>query len=1053
MSDAPIVPTSVLSTFGLYADPDEPHAKAGNHVRVATHPLLGLPVAPLMFWRGQIEPDEVGRFARTDVTAVAADGAVLTVPFDVSPAMPVTVTFPLAPGETCIWAQLGVDTDQLSVEVYTEAAQGSALVGVRSRFPYGVSAPSIAKLVIRSRRGTHRVFSVEWLELSILSKIGIEPWTFANLPHAGSPRYLQVDDWEDEVLDRVALQAPRRKPLQEESGRPAPNGATPVGPAFELDRVRSLTDELRRNDLPSLLTDLSTAQRDQFAVADIADPTGRLADKDEVPAATASVNRVGRVLQGTLDPGAASELGFKAFDPWNDDPRLMVYLVEVIVEDFDPHLTLDPFNPVPIASVIEEATFASLLASIGSDRFAGSAADVESRVSAFLSAVGVSLAAGQALLPAQRYLKLAGRCVIDERAPLDPPPKPTIPAAEHVRWLPEPPPTAIRETRLELDGILRGGSLAIDRLDAGSGGRRINARNDEGFHLPILLGLDAGDGAPVTDVGPSHGFVSDLPVPAPLADYGIAQQDPFGRWSPWAEADVPTAPRPQPPGPVFQARYELPDLSVEPLGAGQILVRVEVPATATLAPAAHPVAALHLDVTDLSTGSSTPVATVHQLPAGSVPSGGETREVQLGAPQLARTESRTLRLAARWADTTGTLGHRGQEQLLEIVDPRPPLPLALPDTLEYTGRPDVTGLAWAEYSWTPQAGQVKAALYYADETRVRAMLTRAGNTAFLAALDGAPDDPARAAVYRDRAGELTEAYFERVDGAIVERYDGTLAFRHAVSGSLAVLGLYRIGVESSIGASTPLEELPILVCKVPNTPPPMPPLLSVRQDPSVGGLAAELTIEWEPGPTPVHAYRLRRSKAISNDPLRMPVVTTTAVTPVESDAATVVRSDAGPVEIAPTAQLRPWTLYSWVAEVQGAPEPGATATIAGRWSRPSAPVGLVLTPPGPPPPLTAAIARGTVHADGIGGVELQVAHPDDLDGGSLGSYRVVVTRTRPGAMPERLGENHVRGPGPFTVAGTRDADDRVTADTRYRLTVLDPLDRESAPFTVTEVVT
>jgi hypothetical protein len=1052
VSDAPIVPVDVLSVSGLFADRSEPHAQAGNHVRFLTHPLLGLPAAPAMFWRGQIRPDKVGEFARTDIAAVSADGP-LTVPFDVDPATPVTVTFPLAPGETCIWAQLGVDTDQLSVEVHTPTPQGSALAGVRSSSPYAVSAPSIAKLVIRSRRGTHRVFSVEWLELSSFPKIGLEPWTFANLPHAGSPRYLQVQDWKDAVDDRVTLQAPQRKPLQEETGRPAPAGATVVGPQFELDRVRSLTRELRDDDLPSLLTDLSTPQRDQVVVEDVADETGRLADKDAVPAASATVNRLGRVLQATLDPGAASELGFKAFDPWNDDPRLMVYLVEVIVEDFDPHLTLDPSNPVPIASVLDEAVFASRLASIGSDRFAGFAADVDTRVAGFLSAVGASLAAGQALIPARRYLKLAGWCLVDERAPLDPPSAPLLPTADHVRWLPEPPPTALRETRLELDAKLHGGSLAIDRLDAGSGGQRVNRRNDDGYHLPIVLGVEAGDGQPASDDGPSHGSVTDLPVPAPAADYGVAQQDAFGRWSGWAQATVPTAPRPRPPAPVFHVRYELPALDVEPLGAGRLLVRVEVPATASLAPASHPVAALHLDVVDRSTGTSTPVTTVHQLPAASVPSAGDTRELSVDAPQLARTESRTLRISARWADMTGALGDPGREQLLEIVDPRPPLPIALPETLEYTGRPDVTGLAWAEYAWTPQPGQAKAALYYADETRIRAMLARAGNTAFLAALDAAADDPARAAVYRDRAGELTDAYFERVHGAIVERDDGTLAFRHAVSGSLAVLGLYRIGVESSIGASTPLDELPILVCKVPNTPPPMPPVLSVRQDPSAPGLAAELTIEWEPGPTPVHAYRLRRSKAVSQDPLRMPVVVTEQATPAESDAATVVYRDGGPVEIAPTAQLRPWTRYSWVAELQGAPEPGATETIAGRWSRPSAPVGFVLTPPDPPAPVTAATARGTAYPDGIGDVVLTFEHPDDLDGGSLGTYRVVVIRTRPGAPPERLGEQHVRGPGPFTVPGTRSADDRVTADTGYRLTLLDPLDRESAPYPVTEVVT
>ena len=40
---------ALMSVHGIPVPLDEPHAQVGNHVRVSTHPLLGLPIAPFIF--------------------------------------------------------------------------------------------------------------------------------------------------------------------------------------------------------------------------------------------------------------------------------------------------------------------------------------------------------------------------------------------------------------------------------------------------------------------------------------------------------------------------------------------------------------------------------------------------------------------------------------------------------------------------------------------------------------------------------------------------------------------------------------------------------------------------------------------------------------------------------------------------------------------------------------------------------------------------------------------------------------------------------------------
>ncbi|MEL6894078.1 MAG: hypothetical protein AAFP84_20985, partial [Actinomycetota bacterium] len=272
MSDAPIASVDVLNVHGLYADPIEPHARPGNHVRVTSHPLLGLPAAPLMYWRGMLD-DKSMRRLRTDVTFRDLDGSTLTAPVEVRPDRPIEVHFGSA-GGTCIFANLIVDTNQLDVEMYVPSALGPVHAGTRSDFPYSVSAHSIDHLVLRSRSGSHQVNEVRWAALDEFPDIGLDQWTISQLPHPGTIRYLQTDDWEAEVEGRIVLQAPQRRPLQEETGRPAPLAASIEGPAFELDRVMSLTAEVRDKDLPPLLTDLSQRQRDMFAEEEVADQTG-----------------------------------------------------------------------------------------------------------------------------------------------------------------------------------------------------------------------------------------------------------------------------------------------------------------------------------------------------------------------------------------------------------------------------------------------------------------------------------------------------------------------------------------------------------------------------------------------------------------------------------------------------------------------------------------------------------------------------------------------------------------------------------------------------------
>lgn len=231
-------------------------------------------------------------------------------------------------------------------------------------------------------------------------------------------------------------------------------------------------------------------------------------------------------------------------------------------------------------------------------------------------------------------------------------------------------------------------------------------------------------------------------------------------------------------------------------------------------------------------------------------------------------------------------------------------------------------------------------------------------------------------------------------------------------------------------------------------------ILSVRPDPGTSsGYAALAEVRVVPGVTQPVRLRLRRSVQSGSNPSAMPVVGEATIPPkVEDGFLHGSMVDSGPVRIAPSATLKPWVRYFWVAEVQGGPEPGST--VAGRWSLPSDPVSIALTPPGPPEPLTAAEARGTrVAPELFENVELRFDHPQTLNGGEFGSYRLRVYRLRPGETQEMLAEHNMAGDGPFTVSGMNASDptDQVPAGTVWKLVLLDPLGRASSPAEIISV--
>lgn len=1055
----PVVSPTLFNAWALPADADDTHLQPGVHLRVSANPGLGLPVAPFVVHRATARGQELT--LRSDAVFVDSRGRIAAPPFTLTPDNPVTAYLAVGPGETAVWAQ--VTADPLTVAPgldpmrrapslpgrarvppgivatgYVSTSQGPSPIARRSRPRYAFSGPGLVQIGLE---GSGMVGGVQWLEQGNLPPLNFVPWTVLNLPHEGGPRYLSVDGALARALGRVLDQAPRRRPLQETLGATPPAAAPVETPLYEAKRVDSLAEPVAPS-LDRLVTDLSTPALELIETDGLFFLTGG------PQKGTATQRCLDRVLAAQLDPGGAALLGYQGLDrePGDNAQLLVFYWVSGLFRDFPPSAAR-PADPI----------FDAQLAVLGPDGRIGDQAALRRAFEELIKGLDVTVnekTAGQ-LESVPDYIGLGALAVADLGAPPEPVLPPAIDDAADEGWLPVTPPAARREVQLSLSGVATAALLAAEKQTPDGGQARVslNPANDDGYHLPLALSLNIGDETLEPAGQPGTGFLADRQAAPQAVRYYVAQQDPFGRWSDWSSAVSWPGPRPAPPPPVIRATYTQP---ADPATAGgTILVTAEVPRLEVLAPGSFPISRLELTLTDRTTTAVT-------SPAGSTgdPLAPDDQvALELAGPRLAPTERRKITVTAVWRDTAGTASAASEPHTLQLNDPRPPAQLAVPDELNYSGRPDVLGLSKVEYAWSPAAGQARFGVFYTDENRLVAYLANAvagsAEATVRDALAGTTDPAARATLFRANAALFPAGLFERLQDVGYDPGGGQQAFRHAVSGSLRVLNLYRISAESDTNARVDLSTLPLLTFAVPNADPPPRPVLQVTPD----GLAdngsaysATAQIAVTAGLTTASTWRLRRSSLGGTEVLRMPVVATGPMGAVADDGRQrATFADHGPVVISPGARLQPWVRYTYVAEVQGDPAPGSAAAgrpVPGAWSAPSDPVSVMLVPPRAPEPAETVTAAGTSVGGGeYTAVTVAFTHPRVLSGGVAGAYRVRVARRPPGGSFEALAESGTGGgEGPYAVSGMRpgDAADQVAAGTVYRLVIIDPLGRESA---------
>ncbi|MCW8087358.1 hypothetical protein [Sabulicella glaciei] len=1071
-----IVPPTLLNLAVLPGLPGEPHIRNGNHLRVAHHPLLGLPVAPFIVQRATLErlPDQFA--VRRDVVFRDRNGVPLTLPITVRKGDEVHATIVQGTATSCILVSMltrpletppvrqplgrgrlavrepvlpanafdRLDGQRLSAVVTAapraatsdtsskslvmravgaSVGNGPTLLGERRGPPYTVAAPGIVEVVIT---GQGIIADLVWLGASDLDRLDWRTIEVLNLPHQAGRRYLSVNDPFKRSEACLRRQAPKLAPLQETSGAIAPTAAPPFSEPEESDRVHTLGDPLAA-DL-NVLIDGAAAPLTASETIEVTDAAGHRLSDDPAQESSIAISHLGRVLQATLDPGVAAWLGYKGIDD-RDPPegvafyRVFGFFRHPLGAGADPkQLQGVPVNvvPEPDRTMSAPETFRTWI------KLAGNVLETESE-----ALVGE-------LEPAGDYMMMGAVAAVDRRAPPEPPASPELLAPEHIAWLPAAPPTAVREVDCPIRGLLVGATLAGERQQPLPGGGLIGLNRSVGarpWHALLTLGLTSqADGTPLVFADGRQGSIGDRYAGPDAARYYFAQQDRFGRWSNFAARDAAAGPRPKPPRPVLQGSYQQPaPPSAAAITGGTFSLRVALPEPAALAPGSYPLSHVrmsfrHSDATvsggpeiampDVDAPAASAIVVEAPPPLGQPPQ--RAVPVTVTGPVLAASAQRRMVITARWFDTAGQGSEVSEPLRLTMTDPRPPAQLAIPDTLLYSSRPDATGLAWVERAW-PVAASDKAtyAAYYTDENRLLAWLRAEGRTSEANAIAATEDRAARAGMMRAIQGDFPDYLFERLPGAVVSPSATQRRLRHAVSGSSRILNAYKIAAEAGqSGARPDLSGLDMVFYGVPNSDPPPRPSVTVRLvEPQAGepDLVVEVTVILEAGMTRGQTARIFRTRGTQADPMHAPLVADLPFSAPDPDSGQqrVVLRDVGAAGIAPAARLAAFFRYQWLAQAQGAPESGSD--VPGMWSRPSDPVSLATVPMVAPATPVFGGFGGTTVAGGTQDLTLAISHPLGLAPTALGPWRYEVLRAAPGEDPTLMAAGSV-GAVPFTIA-------------------------------------
>lgn len=889
--ERPAAPT-LMNLAGMPGMGGDPHLQPGNHLRLSHHPMLGLPVGPIVLQRANAKglPDDFA--LRRDAVFLDDQDRVLTLPVTVAKGHTVRVVIPQGPDATCIWVGLMTAAPQkpdperpdpepqrpvftrpirpvivpdlqavlrplnrdriaallagrdltaatgdgsLVMRAFGNAMGGPlAVLAERHAAPYAAAAPGIVELALT---GEGTVIGLGWLAAQDLGRFNWDTIDLMHLPRDNGLRYLSVTGANARAEDQVARQAPRRRPLHEISA-PTPPAAAPTWTTTEeKSRVLTLGGPLH-DDLQALIDGPEpplTASQDLT----VTDASGRPLAREPSDVSTLTVGHLFRVLQAGLDPGVAGWLGFKALDDALASEGLSFYRA---VAFFRHPLSIGATRDQIGASTVQS----DLMRLDATDRGLDEKTvflTIQKLAGNLLAAEGRTVT-GQ-LEPARDYLRLAAFAVVDRTAPPRPPQPPRMLAPEHVAWMPEPPPTARREIACPVHGILPAATLAFHRTQPQGGTTRLlNPAAGSGWHRPLVLGLPGSDdGVPLIQIPRRQGSLADRNAGPDAARYHLAQQDRFGRWSAPSARDAAAGVRPAPPIPLLHGSYLPPDRDEADSKGGTLRLFVPLPEANSLAPASLPLTGVTLRFRHHP--DSDPLAQL-ALPDVTVPIGaardyGPARRpgdppppralpAVVTGPVLARTERRRMIVTAVWNIAGGAPSDPSLPLRLAMTDPRPPDQMTIPETLLYSPRPDATGLAWVEREWTVTPGSpVDHAVYYTDEVRLVSWLAANGRDALARQIRDQPDRLQRAIMLRAEQARFPDHLFERLTGVIDDPAPGRRRFRHAVSGSSRVLNAYRIATEAAqSGARPDLSGLDMVFYAVPNSDPPPRPSVTVR---------------------------------------------------------------------------------------------------------------------------------------------------------------------------------------------------------------------------------
>ncbi|SET76365.1 hypothetical protein SAMN05216200_10995 [Oceanicella actignis] len=1065
---------------------------------------MGLPRAPFVLERADLSDEALSRLpVRKDVQWRDKNGARLDPIFSISRGDEATAFLPAGSGAGVLWAEVIADpaaapqpelsvvphapggfldrlpgrfrdsferlpeivpptphladgprASGMQVEAFMRSAAGGEVsVGVRKAPPFAFAAPGLTRLVVR---GAGSVVGVRLIEADKTPQLAWQVIDVLNLPHAGGRRYPALSGWERLCAERVRAQAPRRRPMHDLSAATPRFSAPPHDPGAERDRVATLFEAVEE-PLDALI-DGPTPQHLLVLRQTLtnADGSGGVAGG----AAEASVFALGLALQAQVDPGLASWMGMKTLDAVETDlqPRLSLY-------------RLTGFFADPPADALARAGAAAALLIAAARRAPGLSAhdDLMGAFSAlaepWLAARGVALGAAP---EAFRGFALGALAAADRAAPPAPLAPPRLAPPRHVAWRADSPEDPRRVIEMGVSGAPPAGALAaMLRQPPGSGGwAPLNPAQDVGagawrsLIVPAPPGEDPSFPAPEGATG--QALISCASAGPERFAFHAAAMDRFGRWSDFAAVVGEAGPRPLPPRPVLMGAYAPPDVATG-ARAGRVSATVPLPDAAALAPGAFPLS--HLRLTAEVDGA--PFGPVRTAPVSdavethpnaaiaglSVPPGQEQPGLRFAfdGPVIPAGRARSLTLTAVWVDAAGRVSAPSEPVRLRMADPYPPPQIAIADVLDYAARPDATGAAWVERDIAGDPAH-RYVVLYADENRLRDHLRRSSapeDAALLASLEAEPDPAARATLLRAAQARFPGHLFERLK-AVVET-EPRLRFRHALPGSLRVLSAYRIAAESALNAAGPdPSALDTVFYAVPNAEPPARPSVRVRMVPPAPGepdLVVEATVTLRAAVTPGARARIRRTRSGVVDPLRNPIVGTAEMGPVDpvTGLQTATFRDVGAALAAPAARLAAFVEYAWIAEVQGAPEPGsamsASGPVPGLWSEPSAPAVLTTIPDAPPPAPALVAASGAPAAGGVRDLRLDFVSAQDLTPGAPSPWRIRIERALPDQGLTLLSEAPAVGGREFSVVA---APGEVTpGGARYRVRLIDPVGRES----------